>query len=312
MDRRLARDAPADPPTGPGRGRLEPTTPPRFSTAASSLLGETPPLDPAEYRALAHEVRALLGIDLDQYKAPQVWRRVHAFGTLRGCADWRSLVERCRREPDLRAAFRDMLTINVSEFFRDPAAWQAFTDLWLRPRLEQRSSLRIWSAGCSIGFEPYTIAMLVKEIAPRASVRILATDVDSTALAAAMRGRFQAAQMKGLSEARRDRFFAPIGTEWQVRPALQAMITFRRHDLLRDPFETGFDAILCRNVVIYFTDAAKASLYRRFVASLRPDGVLFVGATEAIPDAPRYGLRPIRPGLFGVAVGEARQPSVGG
>jgi chemotaxis protein methyltransferase CheR len=286
---------------------LAPAGTPSAGATTGQLVSAAPP-DPAAYAALAGEVRRLLGIDLDQYKPAQVWRRVHAFAALRGCPDWVTLLARCRREPELCAAFRDMLTINVSEFFRDPSAWEAFRDLCLRPRLERRASLRIWSAGCSIGFEPYSIAILVRELAPRASVRILATDVDATALATAVRGRYTAAQMRGVSEERRERFFVPVDGGWQVRPALQAMITFRRHDLLRDPFESGFDAIVCRNVVIYFTEAAKAALYARFVASLRPDGVLFVGATEAIPDAARHGLEPIRPGLFGVAGRDRGQP----
>lgn len=271
------------------------------SASPAPATPTAPEVDPGAYRHLARQVRDLLGIDLEQYKPAQVWRRIHAFGSLRGCPDWPSLLERCRRDPDLRMAFRDMLTINVSEFFRDPAAWAAFEELYLRPRLERSPSLRIWSAGCSIGFEPYSLAILVREIAPGAAVRILATDVDSAALAIAKRGRYTEAQMKGLSPERRARFFTPAGNEWQVRPELQAMISFRRHDLLRDPFETGFDAIVCRNVVIYFTEEAKTALYRRFVASLRKDGVLFVGATEAIPDAPRHGLSPIRPGLFAPA-----------
>lgn len=269
--------------------------------SAEPARGSSAEPDPAVYRVFARQARELIGIDLDQYKAAQVWRRVHAFAALRGCGDWQGLLERCRRDPELRDAFRDMLTINVSEFFRDPPAWQAFVEMWLRPRLERRSGLRIWSAGCSRGFEPYTIAMLVREINPRANVGILATDVDATALAAAARGRFTASHMSGVSDERRKQFFVPVGDEWQVRPTLGAMVTFRRHDLLRDPFESGFDAIVCRNVVIYFTEGAKAALYRRFVASLRPDGILFVGATEAIPDAARYGLRPLRPGFFAPA-----------
>jgi len=98
--------------------------------------------------------------------------------------------------------------------------------------------------------------------------------------------------MAGFSPARRARFFRRVDAGWEVRPEVQALVTWRRHDLLKDPYEKTFDLICCRNVVIYFTEAAKAQMYKRFCESLRPGGVLFLGATESIPNARAVGLNP--------------------
>jgi len=255
-------------------------------------------VDADEYASLAADVRRLIGLDLTQYKPAQVWRRVGAFATAKGQADWRALMGACNRDAALRDAFRDMLTINVSEFFRNPEAWDRLVQHVMTPGLHRGGTFRAWSAGCSLGFEPYTLAMLVKEIAPATRPRILATDVDATALATAERGVFPEHQMLGLSAARRSRYFRQADAGWQVAPEIRTLITFKRHDLLADAFERGFNLIACRNVVIYFTESAKAGLYARFAASLAPGGHLFVGATEAIPAAASHGLTPVTPGLF--------------
>ena len=98
--------------------------------------------------------------------------------------------------------------------------------------------------------------------------------------------------MAGVSPARRLRFFRRVDTNWEVKPELQALVSWRKHDLLKAPYEKPFDLICCRNVVIYFTEAAKTELYKRFCDSLRPGGMLFLGATESIPNVRAVGLVP--------------------
>jgi chemotaxis protein methyltransferase CheR len=255
-----------------------------------STFAPIPQLDLVAYGRLAREVHLLLGIDLSRYKPAQVWRRVNGFAAGRGLSGADELVARARQDAVLRQAFLDMLTINVSEFFRNPEVWGALAERYLRPMFRSQASVRIWSAGCSLGFEPFTIAMLAREIAPFGRTYILATDVDDTSLSKARKATFTKAQMTGVSPARQDRFFRPADGNWEVRPEIQALVTFRRQDLLADPCEGSFDIIVCRNVVIYFTEQAKKDLYRRFYDWLRPGGVLFLGATEAIPNARAFGL----------------------
>ena len=251
-----------------------------------------PELDTVAYGRMAREVHLLLGIDLNRYRPAQVWRRVNGFAAARGMPDADELMIRIRNDAALRQTFLDMLTINVSEFFRNPEVWQALAEQYLQPMLGSQDTVKIWSAGCSLGFEPFTIAMLTREIAPLAGVKILATDVDETSLSKARKGTFTEAQMTGVSPARRRRFFRLTDGKWQVQPEIQAPITFRRQDLVTDPCEGPFNIVVCRNVVIYFTEQAKADLYGRFRDCLRPGGILFLGATEAIPSARAFGLVP--------------------
>jgi chemotaxis protein methyltransferase CheR len=251
-----------------------------------------PELDVVAYDRMAREIRTLLGIDLSQYKPAQVWRRVNGFATARGFAAPDALVAKARQDATLRQALLDMLTINVSEFFRNPEAWEALAGQFLRPILTAQLSVRIWSAGCSLGYEPFTLAMLAREIAPTVPVKILATDLDDTILSRARKATYTEQQMAGVSSARRARFFRNVDAGWEVRPELQSLVTWRRHDLLKDPYEKPFDLICCRNVVIYFTEAAKSELYKRFCDALRPGGLLFLGATESIPNVRSIGLQP--------------------
>jgi len=251
-----------------------------------------PDLDAVAYDRMARDVRSLLGIDLSQYKPAQVWRRVNGFASARGLPDTDALVAMARNDTGLRQAFLDMLTINVSEFFRNPEAWDALAERHLKPMSQGRPLLRIWSAGCSLGYEPFTIAMLAREIAPHLPVHILATDVDETILSRARKAVYTENQLAGVSPARQARFFRGVDGGREVKPDLQATITWRRHDLLRDPYERPFDVICCRNVVIYFTETAKTELYQRFREALRPGGILFLGATESIPNARAVGLAP--------------------
>jgi chemotaxis protein methyltransferase CheR len=251
-----------------------------------------PELDQEAYDRLAREVRSLLGIDLNQYKPAQVWRRGNGFATSKGLASPDALVAKARVDSVLRQAFMDMLTINVSEFFRNAEAWDQLVTQFLRPTLQSQLSIRIWSAGCSLGFEPLTLVMLCRELAPNTSVKILATDLDDTTLARARQGIYTEQQMAGVSPARRSKFFIKREKDWEARPEVKAPITFRRHDLLKDAYEKPFDLICCRNVVIYFTEAAKTTMYQRFCESLRPGGLLFLGATESIPNVRAVGLQP--------------------
>jgi chemotaxis protein methyltransferase CheR len=259
----------------------------------------TPPtVDDVGYATLTRDVRLLLGLDLSKYKPAQVWRRVLGFASVRGFADPAGLVAACRLDSALKTAFRDLITINVSEFFRNAEAWQALGSTYLPPLLVGRPSIRIWSAGCSYGYEPYTLTMLIREQTSGVTPRIIATDVDDTILARARAGRFDEAQMIGVSAARRARFFQLVNGAWEVRPELRPLVTWRRQDLLQDRFEKGFDLIVCRNVVIYFTETAKAELYRRFAESLTPGGILFIGATESISVPRDAGLLSLAPGFY--------------
>lgn len=253
-------------------------------------------VDAAGYEAFSDAVRELLGFDLTQYKRPQVWRRANSFARQKGFDSLVDLVAECKTDLGLRTELRDMITINVSEFFRNPDAWETVRASALAELVRLGRPIRFWSAGCSLGYEPYTWAMLVSEAG--GETRILATDLDETILSQARASAYAEFQMLGVSAARRARFFTQEGERWVAKPELQRLVQWRRQDLLRDAFPSDLDIIACRNVVIYFTDEAKDALYRRFVGALRPGGYLFIGATEAISDWRSFGLRMLSSGLY--------------
>ncbi len=227
-----------------------------------------------------------------------MWRRVNGFATSHGLGDTDALLIACQRRPDLLVELREMLTINVSEFFRDPEAWQRLGLRIADGSIADRG-FNAWSAGCSLGFEPYSLAMLATELAPDSPIRIVASDLDRTALDVGRAGRYDLTRAGGVSDARRDRFLVADGSNWIFRPELKAMIRFRQHDLLDKPFAVrSFDLVVCRNVVIYFTEAAKSAVHQRLADALRPGGLLFVGATEAILQPRRYGLVADGPGFY--------------
>jgi chemotaxis protein methyltransferase CheR len=255
-------------------------------------------VDHEAYERFAAGIRALLGFDLNQYKRPQVWRRSNSFAKQKGCADVHELVERCKTDLELRTAMRDMITINVSEFFRNPEAWESLRTMVLPELTKLGRPIRMWSAGCSLGYEPYTFAMMVRESGTGADAKIQATDLDETILAQARASAYAEHQMVGVSPARRAKWFEERDGLAVVRPELRSMVTWRRHDLLRDAFPPEQDLVACRNVVIYFTDDAKDALYRRFAQSLRPGGTLFIGATEAIPAPREFGLQMLTSGIY--------------
>ncbi|MGI6092819.1 MAG: protein-glutamate O-methyltransferase CheR [Veillonellaceae bacterium] len=221
-------------------------------------------------------------INLNDYKPTQMQRRIGNFMTRHGANNYHDFLNKLNADVKLYKEFVDFLTINVTEFFRTPEKFAELETKVLPDLLAQNPRLSIWSAGCSIGAEPYSLAMILKDMTPNTRHRILATDLDVEILEKARNGIYSATEYKNISGARQAKYFKREGSTYAISNEIKAMVEFKKHNLLLDKFETGFDLILCRNVVIYFTEEAKDALYRRFLEALRPGGVLFVGGTEAI------------------------------
>lgn len=185
-----------------------------------------------------------------------------------------------------------LLTNQESYFFRDQGQLQTIHDHIL-PELIQRHrhrrTLRIWSAGCSTGEEPYSLAMMLDEVLPFRedwSVLILGTDLSASALERARRGVYGSWSFRALDKDRQERFFVARGNKWEVKPRLRQCVTFASGNLLLDEFPTrstelhDMDLILCRNVFIYFDRKAVLQVMRKFSATLRPEGYLVTGHAE--------------------------------
>lgn len=226
-------------------------------------------------------------------------RRLNGYLRREGYASLAALAAQIERDQVAFDKLRAFLTINVSEFFRNPDQYEFLEKEVLPSLLKRFRSLQIWSAGCSVGAEPYSIAMLLDELDPRGSHRILGTDVDEWVLETARTGVYHEKFLGPVTAERKARHFTPHGNEeWEVRADLRRRVKFATHDLLRDPYPQHQHLIVCRNVVIYFKEDAKREIFRRFAESLVPGGCLMVGATEAVYQAREFGLRSVSPFFY--------------
>ncbi|MBE3596135.1 MAG: protein-glutamate O-methyltransferase CheR [Hydrogenibacillus sp.] len=250
------------------------------------------------YARFVSDVRDALGLDLRFYKAPQMMRRIATLMRRRGFDDYGAYFRAIVEDERLRTEFIDRVTINVSEFFRNPELW-AELDRHVLAELARLPHLKLWSAACSTGEEPYTLAMLLHARRALAGVWLLATDIDEPALQMARAARYSAKSVQSVPADYRARYFVPDGDAFRVAEELVSMVHFMRHDLLRDPYPKGpFDLIVNRNVAIYFTDEGKKHLYRSLAGVLRPGGYLFVGGTEQIFHPEQYGLEQAYPFVY--------------
>jgi chemotaxis protein methyltransferase CheR len=205
--------------------------------------------------------------------------------------------------PAERVAVVDLLTTNKTDFFREPAHFDFLVRHVLPAAAASGAPLRIWSAGCSSGEEPYTLAMVLREALPAGhDVRILATDISTRILEKARTGRYGAEAMAGVDPARRKRWFAeqpsPQGPQWSVRDELRTMIRFAHLNLMGPwPMKGPFDAILCRNVMIYFDKPTQARLVQRYWELLAPGGHLFTGHSESLTSL-EHRYRYVQPAVY--------------
>ncbi len=251
------------------------------------------------YELLGRKLKQLTGIDLSAYKSRQMIRRLTGYLKRVGVADFFALARLIELDEEALQHLKDFLMINVSEFFRNPERYEVLEKEVL-PELRSRfRRLTIWSAGCSIGAEPYSMAILLAEQQDGVRHRVLGTDIDAKALRVARAGVYGEDKLREVSEARRRRFFQRTADgQWKINEDIQKLVEFRLHDLLSDPYPQGVHLILCRNVVIYFTDEAKERIYQRFAESLVPGGYLMIGSTESIFNPGNYGLRTAGPFLY--------------
>lgn len=187
----------------------------------------------------------------------------------------------------------NILTTNVTAFFRERHHFECLAALAtasMAPRLSAGEEIRLWSAGCSTGAEPYSIAMtLHRALGARlcAGLRILATDIDRNVLNKAEKAVYSAADCEGLTDEDRAAYTRPADGGFEILPDIRRMISFRHLNLIEPwPMRKRFDVIFCRNVVIYFDAETQSRLWDRFHAQMSPDGHLFIGHSERLsPEA---------------------------
>ena len=218
-----------------------------------------------EFAFLKKKILKVTRIDLEKYKSNQMRRRLDTFVANANFSSVAAYCQAMELDTEMINKLRDFLTINVSEFFRDGKYFQTLQGEILPVLLSKYGRLNIWSAGCSNGAEAYSIAIMLNELSPFTRHRILATDIDERSLAkAAGGGPFRQEEIRNAPENVIKKYFTQVDDYFKTNDMLRQMVQFKQHDMLREPFEKGFNMIVCRNVVIYFSVEAKNNLYHRF------------------------------------------------
>ncbi len=237
-------------------------------------------------------------IDLNLYKEKQMKRRITSLVEKNGCKSFMSFFSAALKDRTLYDTFINYLTINVSEFYRNPGQWKLMENVIVPMIIDKKGSLentKIWSSACSTGDEPYTLVMLLNKFIPLQKIHIIATDIDMAAIEKAKQGIYPERSIKDLPQIYLRRYFSKIGeASYRISDEVKKCVDFRQLNLLEDAYPTGMDLIVCRNVLIYFTEEAKYRIYHAFNRSLVHEGILFLGSTEQIIGSTKFGLKPIQ------------------
>lgn len=247
------------------------------------------------YEVFKEKILQLTKINLNAYKERQMKRRIDSLITKHGFTSYLTYVDALKKEKKKLDEFINYLTINVSEFYRNPEQWTLLEKEFLPEILKRSPSPKIWSAACSTGDEPYSLVMLLTKFMPLNRIHILATDIDKQVLDKARLGLYNSKSLKALPPEFLKKYFRQINpTTFQISDEVKRCVDFKEHDLLKDAYPTNYDMIICRNVLIYFTEEAKEVIYKKFNGALRNEGILFVGSTEQIIQPQTLGFKGCR------------------
>ncbi|WP_138007534.1 CheR family methyltransferase [Halalkalirubrum salinum] len=252
-----------------------------------------------DFQRVLEEIDGSVDFEPEYYNEAYLSRRISARMRRQNVdthADYLAVLTNNSKERD---ALLDSLTINVTNFFRNRKMWRALQPV-LRELSTSKRRVRIWSAPCADGREPYSLAMLALDDPQidASRIEILGTDISEEALANARNGVYETTRTTDI-EAELDLLDDPLTyvekaeTRFSVKPAVQSLVTFEKHDLIADPQKSGFDLALCRNLLIYIDSEFKLSVFEAVADSLVSDGYLVVGMTETVPSACRDTFEPV-------------------
>ena len=236
-----------------------------------------------DYEKFKSAVLALTKIDLNAYKERQMKRRIDALIAKHGIKGYEEYVQVLKNDKTKFEEFVNYLTINVSEFYRNPDQWRLM-DKEIIPELSGKfgKNLKIWSAACSTGDEPYSLVMALSRHIPLNMIRITATDLDKQVIAKAKVGLYSEKSIAAVPDDFKKKYFTKIGLSYQISNEIKSRVEFKEHNLLESNYPKDYHMIVCRNVLIYFTEEAKDEVFRKFYQTLAPGGILFIGSTEQI------------------------------
>lgn len=252
-----------------------------------------------EYERFQQGLLQQLDLDLGSYKPRQIRERIERRMHDIDCGTFALYLKRLIEDRVEFQYFINEITVNTSEFFRDASVF-SFLQSNVFPEVAQKQYVRIWSAGCSIGAEAYSIALIMHALGlPARRVHVLGTDINVKNLAKAKEGIFKDSHVRNVPKNLRVKGFEVQGDEYQITDEIKGFVTFKQHDLLRDAYSPGWDMIFCRNVFIYLTQEAQDKVLKRFCSSLKVGGHLVIGSCEQIFDEQiRDRLKRISPAVF--------------
>lgn len=210
-------------------------------------------------------------------------RRIDTLITKHRITGYDKYVQGLKTDTSLFDEFVNYITINVSEFYRNPEQWKLM-DEQVIPELIGKfgKNLKIWSAACSTGDEPYSLVMALSRHLPLNNIKIFATDLDKQVIAKAKVGLYSNKSIVSVPADLKKKYFTQVGPSYKISDEIMSRVEFKEHNLLKDSYPTNYHMIVCRNVLIYFTEEAKEEVFRKFCRSLASGGVLFIGSTEQI------------------------------
>lgn len=259
-------------------------------------------IDDADYAHLRDVVFELLSIDLIHYRTQQMERRLSTYLERSGYSDWTGYAQSLYQRPEEVLRFVEFLTINVSSFYRDADKWDAMIESVIPDILDRTfpHGVHAWSIGCSMGAEPYTLAMLLRELAPERRHKIYAGDIDPGILARAYAaGPYSANDLREMPKDLIEKYMVARGeNQFFIRDDLRKSVTFEHFDLLQSASTRLYDLVVCQNLVIYFPPPVKERVFRSLVQTLKPGGILFIGSTETITNYRQYGFEYCAPSFY--------------
>ncbi len=241
------------------------------------------------YNDFTVEIKKMCNIDLSNYKEKQMKRRIDSLIKRNGHKSYDSYIKQLKQNEQHLKEFLGYITINVSEFFRNPSQWQILEREIIPELISDKKKLKIWSSASSTGEEPYSIAMLLNKMSIINKTEIIASDIDKDALKKAKQGIYSTKGIANVPEEMIKINFQKVNDKYIIKDEIKSMVDFKIINLLEDTFPRACDLILCRNVMIYFTEETKDKLYKKFYNALSDRGIFFVGSTEQIIMPQKYG-----------------------
>lgn len=246
--------------------------------------------DESEFTELKALIKRKIGFNCEDYKQAHLKRRLAVRLRANHSKSYKDYTNVLLANETESKKLKETLTVNVTELFRNPETYEAFRRSALPELIKAKGdkrTIRIWSAGCSNGEEPYSIAIMLREFmgisTKRYDISILGTDIDEDSLEKAERGFYQFKQLEKIGQDRLSRFFnKKEDYTYQVVDEIRDLVKFRYHDMISGTRMFGFDIIFCRNVTIYFEQALQEKLYINFYNALNDGGYFVMGKTETL------------------------------